>query len=376
MTGRVALCSHFAIEHFRGGEKWVAEVANRLAQDDIDVDVYSLPYAPDDERRVDAREVLDDSIGYTEGWRHDVSGYDTVYQLYTPGMKLFFGDGAGTRTIAGIHSWAFITDRLFESHYGAVPTVAKLCYRIAGRHELRRYDAVHTVTPVFDSPHPETTHVPNFVDTERYHPDRADLDDEFTVLFTAAHIPEKGWDVVQQLADRLPSEVRLAATGASDHPRIDAVGFLDEGELADAYSAAHLVLQPTRVDTDSMVINEALASGTPVISSPLPTHTRWDEAAMHVNSPEDIVDRIADVREEFRVDPERYAARCDLARQHGLNRDTELVYRRLRRLLLPGWDAEHGGPAARPVDEQPGITPSTDRPLTDGAPRSDGGMTK
>jgi hypothetical protein len=227
---------------------------------------------------------------------------------------------------------------------------------------------------VFDSPHSETTHVPNFVDTERYHPDRADLADEFTVLVTAAHIREKGWDVVQQVADRLPAGVRLAATGTADHPRIDALGFLDEEGLADAYSAAHLVLQPTRVDTDSMVINEALASGTPVISSPLPTHTRWDEAAMHANSPADIADRIADVREEFRVDPERYAARCNLARQHGLNRDTELVYRRLRRLLLPDWDADHGRPATRPVDERSGIDLSVDKPLTNGATRSDGGL--
>jgi glycosyltransferase involved in cell wall biosynthesis len=341
MSRRVALCTHFSVEHFRGGEKWVATVANRLADDDVDVDVYALPYAPGGERRVDARDVLADDVGYTEGWRHDVSGYDTAYAMYTPGMRLCFATG-DARTVAGIHSWAFITDSLFESHYGVAPTVAKLCYRLAGPAELRRYDAVHTVSPVFDSPHPETTYIPNFVDTSRFRPDRAALAEEFTVLVTAAHIREKGWDVVQGVADRLPSHVRLAATGECSHPHVDALGFLDEDALADAYAAAHLVLHPTRVDTDSMVINEALASGTPVISSPLSTHVRTDEAAMHANSVQDIVDRIADLAEEFRTDRERYDARCALARQHGCNRDTDLVYRRLRDLLFPDWTPDAG----------------------------------
>ncbi|AUV81610.1 glycosyl transferase group 1 [Salinigranum rubrum] len=337
MSRRVALCTHFSVEHFRGGEKWVADVANRLAADGVDVDVYALPYAPGGERRVDARDVLDDGVGYTEGWRHDVSGYDTAYVMYTPGMGLCFSISSGTRTIAGIHSWAFITDKLFESHYGVAPTAAKLCYRLVGANELRRYDVVHAVSRVFDSPHPETTYVPNFVDTTRFRPGRAPLHEEFTVLVTAAHIREKGWDVVQQVADRLPADVRLATTGECSHPHIDALGFLDEDELADAYAAAHLVLHPTRVDTDSMVINEALASGTPVISSPLPTHVRTDEAAMHANSASEIVDRITDLAEEFRTDRARYDARCALARQHGRNRDAELVYRRLRRLLFPDW---------------------------------------
>jgi hypothetical protein len=138
--------------------------------------------------------------------------------------------------------------------------------------------------------------------------------------------------------------VRLAATGDSDHPRIDALGFLDEAALADAYAAAHLALHPTRVDTDSMVINEALASGTPVVTSPLPTHTRTDEAVMHAATPEAVLDRVAALRAEVRDDPERYAARCALARHHGLARDAGLVYRRLRALLFPDW---------RPVDTDP-----------------------
>jgi glycosyltransferase involved in cell wall biosynthesis len=374
MSHRVALCTHLAVEHFRGGEKWVVEVANRLAADGITVEIYSLPYAPGGERRIDAADVLDDAVGYTEGWRHDVTGYDTAYSMYAPGMGLSVRDGPDTRSVAGIHSWAFITDRLFESHYGVVPTAAKLCYRIAGPRELRQYDAVHTVSPVFDSPHPETTHVPNFVDSSQYSPDRRELADEFTVLTTAAHIREKGWDVIQEVAERLPAGIRLVTTGECDHPDIEELGFLHEAELADIYSAAHLLLHPTRVDTDSMAINEAVASGTPVVTSSLPTHTRWDESVMHVDGTTEIADCITDLYDEFHVDFERYAARCNLARHHGLNRDVELVYRRFRRLLLPEWTAEDGRPASTDWDASVS-DPDTSggrRPV-DGEARSDGG---
>lgn len=367
MTPQVALCTHLAIEHFRGGEKWAVDVANRLAADGINVDVYSLPYAPGHKRRVDATTVLDDSIEYTEAWRHDVTDYDTVYTMYAPGMRLCAVDGPDTRSIAGIHSWAFITDRLFEPHYGLVPTAAKLCYRLAGSHELRRYDAVHTVSPVFDSPHPETTHIPNFVDTTQYCPDRQELADEFTVLTTAAHIREKGWDIVKEVAERLPPEIRLVTTGECDHPDIEELGFLKEPELADIYSAAHILLHPTRVDTDSMAINEALASGTLVITSSLPTHTRWDEATIHADTTTEIVARITELHEEFHVDPERYAARCSLARQHGLNRDVELVYRRFRRLLLPEWatQKDRSGLTASSID-------GLDADMVSGRPLADG----
>jgi len=368
MSRGVALCSHFAIEHFRGGEKWLVEFANRLVADGVDVDVYALPYAPDGQRRVDAEEVLEESIEYHERWRHDVSDYDTVYAMYTPGMGLCVADGSDTRTVAGIHSWAFVTDSLFESHYGLVPTIAKLCYRAVGPPELRRFDAVHSVTPVYDSPHPDTTHVPNFVDTELYHPDRADLAEEFTVLVTAAHIPEKGWDVVTDIAELLPKDVRLVATGDVDHPGVEGLGFLSREELADAYSKAHLLLHPTRVDTDSMAINEAHASGTPTLASALSTHTRWDEAAMQADATEAYVERILELREEVATAPERYAARCRLARSHGLTHDQELLYRRLRELLFPDWETD-----AQPVrretgtdEDSPGVGPSPKQVTTDG----------
>ena len=328
---RIVLCPHISLKHYRGGEKWAVSLANLLAEEGIDVAVRALPYLPDGQSRVGVEEVLNDAVTYREAWRHDLSEFDSAYVFYTPFSNFFFsGD---VFSIAGIHSWVYVTDRLYESHYGAVPTAVKLLYRLFGEHDLQRFDAVHTVTPAFDSPHARTVHVPNFVDTELFHPDRTPLDEEFTVLVTAAHIPEKGWDLAREVAGRLPEDARLVATGTSDDPNVEDLGFLDEDELAEAYASAHVVLHPARVDTDSMVINEACASGTPVVTTPLPTHVRENEAVLHAETPGEMVGVLRLLHREWERN-RGYAARCRLARSEGEKHSAERIYPQLKQLLV------------------------------------------
>nr|WP_233204288.1 glycosyltransferase family 4 protein [Halegenticoccus soli] len=328
---RVALCPHISVEHYRGGEKWAVTLANRLAADGVDISIRSLPYTPDGERRVGVRDVLDRRVPYRESWRHDLSGFDAAYVFYAPLANLFFT--GETASIAGIHSWVFVSKRLYESHYGAVPTAVKALYRLIGPWDLGRYDAVHTVTPAFESPHPNTVYIPNFVDTEQFHPDRAPLAADFTVLVTAAHIREKGWDTVRSIARRLPAEIRVEATGTSDEPAIEDLGFLTEDELASAYSRAHLVLHPARVDTDSMVINEACASGTPVVTTALPTHVGNGQAVLRCNTVSEMVDTIEAVHREW-ARGDGYDRRCRAARRHGEEHGVDVIYPKLKRLLL------------------------------------------
>jgi glycosyltransferase involved in cell wall biosynthesis len=412
----VVLCPHLSVEHYRGGEKWVVALANRLVANGVDVAVRALPYAPDGERRVRVRDVLDDRVPYTEAWRHDLSGFDTAYVFYNPLSKCFFH--GTSRTIAGIHSWVYVADELFEPHYGAVPTAVKALYRLVGARELRAFDAVHSVTPAYDSPHPNTVSIPNFVDTRRFRPDRAPLADDFTVLATAAHIPEKGWDTVRAVATRLqeraatrrvgvePTDAGAITVGRTDGGRrldggrtdrgggvdgrtdrnrpadrrgasgrvdvaeengrrpgrerptcvvttgegegaVEGLGFLDEGELADAYTRAHVVLHPARVDTDSMVINEACASGTPVVTTPIATHVRRNEAVLHGRTVDELCAHIERLRREWRRGSV-YDARCQRARVEGEAHAIDVIYPQLERLLTG--DLGAGGMVERDVD--------------------------
>ena len=346
MSGtRIALCPHLSVEHYRGGEKWVCALANRLAADGIDVSVRALPYAPGGERRVDVREVLDSQVPYRESWHHDLSEFDTAYVFYNPFSEVFFS-GGGTR-IAGIHSWVYVSKKLYEAHYGLVPTTTKLLYRLLGKHDLSRFDVVHSVTPAYESPHPNTVHIPNFVDAEQFTPDRGERAEEFTVLTTAAHIREKGWDTIQDVAERLPSDVRVVTTG-DGAGNVEGLGFLTEAELADAYARAHVVLHPARVDTDSMVINEACASGTPVVTTPLSTHVRENEAVLQAETARGMAHAIARLHGEWLHD-DGYEARCRRARAEGESHSFEAIYPRLKSLLVSPPVRDEGGPTRTEV---------------------------
>jgi glycosyltransferase involved in cell wall biosynthesis len=355
----VALCPHLSLEHYRGGEKWVATLANELVADGIGVAVHALPYAPGGERRVAVRDVLDERVPYREAWRHDLSGYDRAYVFYNPFSEVFF-HGA-TTTIAGIHSWAYVSRDLYESHYGVVPTAVKALYRLTGARELGRFDGVHSVTPAYESPHPNTVSIPNFVDTDRFRPDRAPRNEDFTVLTTAAHIPEKGWETIRAVAARLAdraalgepeASIRVVTTGEGDDRWVSGLGFLDEDELADAYARAHVVLHPARVDTDSMVINEACASGTPVVTTPIATHVRENEAVLHGGTVERLCTHIENLRRE-RANGMGYDRRCRRARIEGEAHSMRRVYPRLKHLLTAEIES-----ALEPVPEPVAVDPA------------------
>lgn len=357
MTVSVALCPHFSIEHFRGGEKWVVNLANLLANEEsIEVLVHALPYAPDGERRVDVNEVLDQRISYEESWRHDLTGVDTAYVFYHPSAKLSF-PGAN-RYIAGIHSWAYISPYLFEDYYGLIPTAVKILHQAVGDYALSRYDVVHSVTPAFESSHSDTIFIPNFVDTNLYRPDRAPLHDDFTVLVSAAHIQEKGWDLAKQVAATLPEEITVVTTGTSETPEIKGLGFLPEAELANLYAQSHVVLHPARVDTDSMVINEACASGTPVVTSPLISHIRKNEAILHGKTPLEMTHLIQHIHNEYNLDKDQYKRRCAVARELAADRSTMTVYPKLKQLLTSGDSS-----MANSIDHPPQHTEISDETL-------------
>lgn len=332
MRTRVAICTHLAIEHYRGGEKWAVQLANHLDADpSIDVSIRSLPYTPTGTERVAASDVLDPGVRYSKSWLHDLGGVDVAYVFYHPGAKFSF-PGADSY-VAGIHSWVYVSPYYREQYYGPVPTAVKLLYRTVGSYDLGRYDGVHTVTPAFDSPHENTAVIPNFVDRAVYRPDRAPLDSTFTVLVTAAKIEEKGWDLVERVAATLPEEIAVVSTGDASTPAIQGLGFLSDDELADQYARSHVVLHPARVDTDSMVINEAIASGTPVVTSPLLTHVRKNEAILHGATAFEMAGLIEGLAEEYRSDRDAYRRRCDRARELSRDRATSTVVPRLKAFL-------------------------------------------
>jgi glycosyltransferase involved in cell wall biosynthesis len=95
------------------------------------------------------------------------------------------------------------------------------------------------------------------------------------VFFAGRHHWEKGFDTflkVASLIDKERYKIRFVCTGKGFGP-VEGKGFLNDEELAEAYSEAHLVLYPSRMDTVGGVIIEASACGTPVATTSISAHS-------------------------------------------------------------------------------------------------------
>lgn len=110
------------------------------------------------------------------------------------------------------------------------------------------------------------------------------LRDEFLVAFiTSGNFPLRGADILRDtllaLPDSLRTDCRLLAVGAAHNTRalqrdFAAVGLADclvardrRPDIESYYSAADLLLHPARLETFGLVVIEAAACGTPVLTS-------------------------------------------------------------------------------------------------------------
>ncbi|NDJ61265.1 MAG: glycosyltransferase family 4 protein [Chloroflexi bacterium] len=123
--------------------------------------------------------------------------------------------------------------------------------------------------------------IPNGVDTALFHPPtpdrRADLRAKWgfgklTVLFVGRLVQKKGIDLVVAAA-RLDSNFDVVICGkdterlAEAPPNVRVIGLVDQPTLAELYQAADVLLLPSEGEGFPLVVQEALASGLPVIVS-------------------------------------------------------------------------------------------------------------
>ena len=203
------------------------------------------------------------------------------------------------------YSWAFghlprpnvsvIHDQLEYYYPYGLRQLFRLGYRLSKAHALRNADAVITVsqwgekhlrhlglTKVFS--------VPNGVDVERFKPcpkRRPELRTgfgfrRFTVLVPGRMSPEKN-PLASLSAARLSPDLDFAFVGDDDSStghvikrlarqwKLGNVQFWGKRwDMPELYQAADAVLQPTLAENQSLVTLEAMASGLPVVSSPIP----------------------------------------------------------------------------------------------------------
>jgi len=323
---RVALIHNHSLTYMGGGEKFIARLASALSRQGLRASVYSLPIG----RRggVDVKGLLG-PVDYREGLLPDVDA-DVAYVTYFPMASLALLRVRAPK-VAAIHSPLLLPEAqdpgLFRggpaallNRLGAWGAYSYYLHRVA-RLELRRFKAVHAYPHLVNLVrHRRVYALPPFIDVNRWRPTR-EKDEEFKVLFVGRRAYEKGFDVftaVAREARRLGLKARFLATGGREGDVTDGVeslGFVPEDELVNLYSSAHVVMYPTRADTFGLVILEALASGTPVIASDIPSHRLPGLPLLLARGVDGALRQLVDLYNMFYNDRERYLELCRRGRE-------------------------------------------------------------
>ncbi|ESQ25130.1 MAG: Glycosyltransferase [uncultured Acidilobus sp. JCHS] len=323
---RVALVHNHSLTYMGGGETFIARLASALSRQGLRVSVYSLPIG----RRggVEVKGLLG-GAEYREGLLPDVDA-DVAYVTYFPMASLALLRVRAPK-VAAIHSPLLLPEAqdpgLFRggpvtllNRLGAWGAYSYYLHRVA-RLELRRFEAVHAYPHLVNFVrHRRVYALPPFIDVNRWRPMR-EKDEEFKVLFVGRRAYEKGFDVftaVAREARKLGLKARFLATGGKEGEVIDGVeslGFVPEDELVNLYSSAHAVIYPTRADTFGLVILEALASGTPVVASDIPSHRLPGLPLLLVRGVDGALRQLIDLYNMFYNDRDRYLELCRRGRE-------------------------------------------------------------
>ena len=271
----IAFFHHYSLSHAGGGERFITELANFLSDRGHAVEVHALPF-----RRRDVPIQLEGNVPYCEKWFHR-SKTEIAYHVYAPTVsRLFLHKGP---RIAGLHGAVvmdFESPAAFYLRQGAFVAGAYVVRRSLGSRYLSGFDAVHAVSPI-DLTHPRLYVLPNWVacsNSCRALELKKERGDTFTVLYVGKPSYTKGFDMFVAVSESCQAnDVRFVAVFPPDpkfnhQGKVEWMGYVPHEQMWEVYARASVLLHPTRQETFGRVILESLASGTPVITTPIPCH--------------------------------------------------------------------------------------------------------
>ena len=212
-------------------------------------------------------------------------------------IQFFFGGGEYVPILLpkNIKTGVIIHDVVFRLAPAAVPLGSSLLYKIIFPLSLRRADYVFTISNnslidienFYSISKKEVFVVPNGIDLGRYNPGEKPAENRY-ILFVGTLQPRKNlinllkaFVLVSDLIDE-----RLVIVGApgwkQSHiaqyletvphevlARIEFKGYLAAADLSELYRGADLFAAPSLHEGFGLIILEAMASGTPVLTSPV-----------------------------------------------------------------------------------------------------------
>ncbi len=330
---RILLVCHYFPPHLGGIERVVRDEAVRLAGLGHEVVVLTSAAGADA-----PGEAPDSGPGGWDGvtvrrvpaWNIAERRAGVPFPLFSPSLLIHAWRLAGWADVIHVHdcfylsSWAagfgsllrrrplVLTQHvtMVEHPSAAVSAVQRLVYGTAGRALLRRSRQVFTLNGrVTDfvlrlGAAPQSTAVlANGVDRELYRTaldasERAALRerhglaaDEFCVLYVGRLVPKKGIGLLLDALDLLEAQGaggRLVVVGTGDdaavraHPAVRYLGGRSAAEVAELYRACDVFALPSVGEGFPLVVQEAMSSGIPVVTTDDPAYApyRLDQAGV------------------------------------------------------------------------------------------------
>jgi glycosyltransferase involved in cell wall biosynthesis len=309
---RIGLCHFYSLTYGGGGERFISELATYLSSKGHAVEVHTLPWG-----RRDAEIDLPSNVLYCEKPFHRVRA-DVAYYMYTPLTPRLFLCSAPK--VAGLHAPVVL-----EEHPSAADSfrqgphvfAAYLARQFVAPGHMRMFEAVHTVMPEKVA-HPHVFFLPNWVDCSRRDKalqTRERKPSKFSVLYVGKPSYIKGFNRFVELRRLIDEkDIEFVATVPPDSVpsrdgEIKCLGMVPHQKIWDLYATAAVLVHPTRRETFGRAIVEALASGTPVVTTEIPAHTRLGLSLEYASTTEEMATKVRALYNEWTVDYPAYLTR-------------------------------------------------------------------
>jgi glycosyltransferase involved in cell wall biosynthesis len=273
----VALCHHYSLTFYGGGERFLIDVANQLIKRGHNAVIYALPFG---RRAVNLDGILH-NVEYHENFFHNITDADVAYFIYAPLVhNLFIGK---TPKIGAIHAFVFLNDlqhtevktmsyTTFIRCFGFSRFFSNFYFSKLQKKRLRGFDAIHVINKealnLFQN-EKRVYYVPNWIDTSRFR-SVEDKDSKFSVLFIGRRA--KGFSMFTEIAYFLRNkDINFIAIGPDLEKvrNVKNLGFItDTKELIKLYSKVHLLVYTSKTDVFPLTLLEAAACKIPIISLP------------------------------------------------------------------------------------------------------------
>lgn len=292
--------------------------ANFIASRGHDVEVHALSFGPNRNINLSKVQELLLTVPYYEARNIQVEA-DVAYINYVPfiwrRMRI-----RGSK-VAGLHTHLLLSRQyLSETILHPLRAGFEWCLKTIGcfaglpliKIDLTSFDAIHMPgSEIGLRDNSKIYKIPLWIDVTRV-PEVDGKYETFTVLFAGRKTWEKGWFTFCETALRLRRmgyDFRFICTGEG-RKGIHGLGFLSENKLLCVYKRSHVVVYPSIADIFGLVILEAAACGTPVITTPIDAHLRQHLPVLYARDTDDFTKAILYTYTLWKEHPNKYDDWC------------------------------------------------------------------